>query len=318
MTNSATRALAGGNHKSTGIDWLGSIPACWEVGNLRRFAQMKTGHTPSRNETSYWDNCNIPWFGLADVWQLRDGTRKYLGKTKENISEIGLANSAAELLPAGTVILSRTASVGFTGIMPVQMATTQDFWNWICGPKLLPDYLYWLFRAMGPKIEQTTNGSTHKTIYQGDAASFEICVPPLETQHRIARFLDDKAARINRLIGKKRALLDRLAEKRQALITRTVTKGLNPAAPMKPSGIDWLGISRRIGRYCPSKGWRNSKAGTHLTRRSVHTGKIAKYLGCRSTTRQSCGQQIIFQIRLSRSMSWGWQTRQRGFSLRGR
>lgn len=66
-------------------------------------------------------------------------------------------------------------------------------------------------------------------------------LPPLETQQRIARFLDEKTARIDGLIEKKRALLDRLAEKRQALITRAVTKGLNPDAPMKPSGIDWLG-----------------------------------------------------------------------------
>ena len=65
--------------------------------------------------------------------------------------------------------------------------------------------------------------------------------PPLDTQRRIARFLDEKTARIDGLIEKKRALLDRLAEKRQALITRAVTKGLNPDAPMKPSGIDWLG-----------------------------------------------------------------------------
>lgn len=65
--------------------------------------------------------------------------------------------------------------------------------------------------------------------------------PPLETQQRIARFLDAKTARIDGLIEKKRALLDRLAEKRQALITRAVTKGLNPDAPMKSSGIDWLG-----------------------------------------------------------------------------
>ncbi len=66
-------------------------------------------------------------------------------------------------------------------------------------------------------------------------------LPPLETQQRIASFLDEKTARIDGLIEKKRALLDRLAEKRQALITRAVTKGLNPDAPMKPSGIDWLG-----------------------------------------------------------------------------
>lgn len=66
-------------------------------------------------------------------------------------------------------------------------------------------------------------------------------LPPLEIQRRIARFLDEKTARIDGLIEKKRALLNRLAEKRQALITRAVTRGLNPDAPIKPSGIDWLG-----------------------------------------------------------------------------
>ena len=65
--------------------------------------------------------------------------------------------------------------------------------------------------------------------------------PPLDTQRRIARFLDEKTVRIDGLIEKKRELVDRLAEKRQALITRAVTKGLNPDAPMKPSGIEWLG-----------------------------------------------------------------------------
>lgn len=66
-------------------------------------------------------------------------------------------------------------------------------------------------------------------------------LPRIEAQQRITRFLDEKTAQIGELIEKKRALLDRLAEKRQALITRAVTKGLNPDAPMKPSGIDWLG-----------------------------------------------------------------------------
>ena len=68
-----------------------------------------------------------------------------------------------------------------------------------------------------------------------------IALPPLDTQRRIARFLDEKTVRIDGLIEKKRELVDRLAEKRQALITRAVTKGLNPDAPMKPSGIEWLG-----------------------------------------------------------------------------
>ena len=66
-------------------------------------------------------------------------------------------------------------------------------------------------------------------------------LPTLSTQRRIARFLDEKTARIDGLIVKKGALLDRLADKRQTLITRAVTKGVNAQTPMKPSGISWLG-----------------------------------------------------------------------------
>src|SRR5207249_3411959 len=108
---------------------------------LKYVTRLETGHTPSRQHPEYWENCTIPWFSLADVWQIRDGRKEYLEDTAEKVSELGLANSAARLLPLGTVIVSRTASVGFSGIMPVPMATTQDFVNWICGPKLLPEYL---------------------------------------------------------------------------------------------------------------------------------------------------------------------------------
>ncbi|MDV6259658.1 restriction endonuclease subunit S, partial [Rhodococcus ruber] len=103
------------------------IPSHWESGNIRRFAQMKSGHTPSRSVQDFWENTDIPWFTLADVWQLRDGKQIYLGDTANKINELGLANSAAELLPAGTVVLSRTASVGFSGIMPRPMATSEVF-----------------------------------------------------------------------------------------------------------------------------------------------------------------------------------------------
>lgn len=71
--------------------------------------------------------------------------------------------------------------------------------------------------------------------------SLPVPFPPLETQKRIAAFLDEKTTQIDTLIARKQALLARLAEKRQAIITQAVTKGLNPAAPLKDSGIDWLG-----------------------------------------------------------------------------
>lgn len=107
-----------------------------------------------------------------------------------------------------------------------------------------PEYLNYLLlaiyngRGTYPHLKQSTG------IQNLDLASFldiKVDIPPLKTQRRIAQFLDEKTARIDGLIEKKRGLLDLLAEKRQTLITRAVTKGLNPDAPMKPSGIDWLG-----------------------------------------------------------------------------
>ena len=91
------------------------------------------------------------------------------------------------------------------------------------------------------RIKVMVSTTTYPNLKVGEYIGHELPLPPLETQRRIAQFLDEKTARIDGLIEKKRALLDRLAEKRQALITRAVTKGLNPDAPMRPSGIDWLG-----------------------------------------------------------------------------
>ena len=91
------------------------------------------------------------------------------------------------------------------------------------------------------QFKLAANGVTRFGLGQYPMKNAFISLPPLDTQRQIARFLDEKTARIDGLIEKKRALLDRLAEKRQALITRAVTKGLNPDAPMKPSGIDWIG-----------------------------------------------------------------------------
>lgn len=206
---------------NTGL--LEDLPAHWTRTRLSRVATRHTGHTPSRSVPEYWVDTTIPWFTLADVWQLRGGTEKYLGETTSCISELGLQNSAAELLPAGTVVLSRTASVGFTGIMPKPMATSQDYWNWVCGPALLPEYLWNVFRAMRPEFEQIKAGSTHQTIYQADAAALEIPLPPLAEQREIADRLDRETARIDTLIAKAERFIELAQERRAALITAAVT-----------------------------------------------------------------------------------------------
>jgi len=228
-------------YKDSGVEWLGEIPAHWEVQRTKHVARLRSGHTPSRQHPEYWVDCTIPWFGLADVWQLRDGRQEYVAETSEKISALGLANSAARLLPKGTVMLSRTASVGFSGIMATQMATTQDFANWVCGERIRSEYLLYAFRSMGHEFRRLTMGSTHQTIYMPDVGKFSTPVPPILEQDRIVAFIRKETAKIDALLAKKERLIELLQEKRTALITRAVTQGLDPNVPMKDSGVAWLG-----------------------------------------------------------------------------
>ncbi|WP_420634459.1 restriction endonuclease subunit S [Candidatus Palauibacter sp.] len=228
-------------YRDSGVEWLGEIPAHWNAKRTKFAATLRSGHTPSRQKAEYWQDCTIPWFGLADVWQVRDGRVEYVRETAEKISEIGLANSSARLLPEGTVILSRTASVGFSAILGVDMATTQDFVNWICGPSIRPEYLLYVFRAMESEFRRLTMGSTHQTIYMHDVDGFSTPVPPISEQDQIVAFIRKETARIDALVTKQERLIDLLQEKRTVLITRAVTRGLDPDVPMRDSGLDWLG-----------------------------------------------------------------------------
>ncbi|WP_353219704.1 restriction endonuclease subunit S [Salinisphaera sp. S4-8] len=112
------------------------------------------------------------------------------------------------------------------------------------GPALDAKFLFYLtmsheFRSRGESEMLGAGGQ--KRVPEAFLKNWSPVLPPVQDQRRITQFLDEKTSRIDALIEKKRVLLDRLAERRQALITQSVTKGLDPDASFKPSGIDWLG-----------------------------------------------------------------------------
>ncbi|PVC85444.1 hypothetical protein DBP19_26870 [Streptomyces sp. CS090A] len=190
----------------------------WPTAPIRFVARLGSGHTPSRNVPEYWEDCKVPWITLADVWQLRTGRVDVITDTKEKVSSLGLANSSAVRHPAGTVILSRTASVGFSAIMGTAMATSQDFATWTCGPDLDPRFLLHSLRAMAPDLKRVATGSTHKTIYMPDIEQLRVPLPSIEEQRRIADFLDTQTARIDRMMNLQQAALDRVAERDAAAL----------------------------------------------------------------------------------------------------
>jgi type I restriction enzyme S subunit len=209
--------------KPSGIEWLGEVPAHWPVMPIRRCARLESGHTPSRQHPEYWIDCSIPWFTLADVWQIREGKADYIYETHEKVSDVGLANSAARLLPKGTVMLSRTASVGFSAMMGVDMATTQDFANWVCGERLLPEYLLLVFRAMQSEFRRLMMGSTHNTIYMPDIQALRFALPPLTEQRAIVSHVHALTRKLDRLLEEVRSAENLLLERRAAVISAAVT-----------------------------------------------------------------------------------------------
>jgi type I restriction enzyme S subunit len=135
----------------------------------------------------YWDG-EIPWLTPKEITGLAEGL--FVSRTERSITQLGLDSSAAKLMPAGTVMLSKRAPVGAVAVNAVPMATNQGFLNFRCGKLIRPLYLaYWL-RANRPYLDKVANGSTYPELYQNDLFEFEIAVPSVESQDRIIEVLN--------------------------------------------------------------------------------------------------------------------------------
>lgn len=175
---------------SVGLPEL-AAPNGWRWTALSEVAQLESGHTPSRKSPEYWDG-DIPWIGIRDATENHGRT---IHDTKQHVSTLGLQNSSARLLPAETVCLSRTASVGFVVVMGRPMATSQDFVNWVCGEHLDAHYLKYVLLSENEALWRFASGTTHQTIYYPEAKAFHACLPPKSEQKAIVsvlRALDDK------------------------------------------------------------------------------------------------------------------------------
>jgi type I restriction enzyme S subunit len=224
--------------------WRGSIPEHWEWAKLNRVAQLGTGHTPDRKKPEYWIDCDIPWVTAADLSSRTDAFAPLL-ETEQHVSRLGVANSAAVVHPANTVMLCRTASVGLFCVTGVPMATTQAFVTWTPGPRLDARYLLYVIAGLGDEYERLAYGSTHMTIYMPDLEAIRIPLPPIEEQRRIAAFLDDQVGRIDQAIELRR-YQGRLTQMGSKLRAERLVEDLG-------SQFGWLEMRRAILKI--EQGW---------------------------------------------------------------
>ena len=231
--------VAGHSALSLGATGL-PLPSSWCWAPLVDLARLESGHTPSRRRPDWWDG-DVPWVGIKDARAHHGGT---IHKTLQMTNEAGLANSAARLLPANTVCLSRTASVGYVVVLGRPMATSQDFVNWICTEGLDPKWLQIVFLADPKALRKFGKGSTHTTIYFPEALSLHVAVPPLPEQRVIATEVDKRL----RDCAKQETLLKRAHTRatalRQSILKRAFEGRLVPQDPANEPASVLLGRIR--------------------------------------------------------------------------
>ena len=153
------------------------------LGNTDVF-KIESGGTPSSTEDSYW-NGGIAWATLADL-PAADRITK-LTATTRTISQQGLNNSSAKVLPVDTVLVSSRATIGRVALAKVPMATNQGFKNIIIQDikRASPDFVAHMMKRLAPEMERMASGGTFKEISKAAISTLSIPLPPLEVQQQI-------------------------------------------------------------------------------------------------------------------------------------
>lgn len=249
-------------YKDSGVEWLGEIPAGWEVKRLKNsVSNILSGGTPESDNPDFWtdESAGTPWVAISDM------TRSFhVHETLRRLTARGLHSKRLPVLPRGTLLYSMYASLGKVAILEVDAVVNQAILGIITSEDVASrEYLRWWLEFMQGHVQMLSSSSTQDNLNAEKVRSMPIVIPSSSTQRAIAAFLDRETARIDALVAKKERLITLLQERRTALITRAVTKSLDLAAPMKGSGVEWLG--EIPAHWEVSKMWQISSARSGAT-----------------------------------------------------
>lgn len=166
----------------------------WQLVKLRDCCEVVGGATPKREIPDYWDSPDVPWVTPKDVSNL---ARPTLEDAPEYISEAGFKSCSTSMLPKGSVLVTSRAPIGNIAIAGRDLCTNQGFKSLIPGESVDGLYLYYCMRHSSQRLQALGNGATFKEVSKKIVEEFEIPLPPLPEQKRIAAILD-KADAIRR------------------------------------------------------------------------------------------------------------------------
>ncbi|HCH0839965.1 TPA: restriction endonuclease subunit S [Vibrio parahaemolyticus] len=224
-------------YKDSGVEWLENIPSHWETKPLKHLCSFNDDVLAENTKKDY----ELCYVDIGSV-SATDGISRV-----ETMTYGSAPSRARRLVRDGDVIVS-TVRTYLEAIAPINnppsnMVVSTGFAVIRPNNKLYKGYAAYCLRANGfiKEVVARSVGVSYPAINATELVGIAVPSLPIEEQTQIANFLDHETAKIDRLIEKQQQLIKLLKEKRQAVISHAVTKGLNPQAPMKDSGVEWLG-----------------------------------------------------------------------------
>jgi type I restriction enzyme S subunit len=237
------------SYKDSGVEWLGEVPEGWDVKKLKYIGKAIIGLTYSPSDITDEQEGTL----VLRSSNLQNGRIKLDDnvfvkmkipislRTREKDILICSRNGSRSLIGKNALIEKEATGICFGAFTTVFRSQYNNFLFYIFNSNI---FLYQSGLCVTSTINQLTTSMLN---------NFEVALPPLPEQEQIAQFLDRETAKIDLLIAKKERLIELLKEKRTALISHAVTKGLNPDAPMKDSGVEWLGEVPESWKIIPIK-----------------------------------------------------------------
>lgn len=226
--------------KDSGIEWIASVPIAWTKMKIKNaVAVIGSGTTPASGSYLYYENGTIPWIQSGDIYG-----KKTIYEPSVLITDAAIKAIPAlrEYIPDFIIVAMYGGSVGNIAISKISACVNQA----CCCIK--PDenndigFMYYWISMCKEDFLRVSEGGGQPNISQNKIKNQYYYEPPIDEQRRIAAYLDTKCAEIDALTADIQAQIDTLEQYKRSVITKAVTKGLNPDAEMKDSGIEWVGM----------------------------------------------------------------------------
>ena len=193
---------------------LPTLPEGWVWTKLGDIGEIASGGTPSTKVYTNFDG-DISWITPAD---LSGFDEKFIARGRRNLSEKGLNSSSATLLPAGTVLYSSRAPIGYVAIATSNISTNQGFKNIVLGKHIFNEYVYYYLKGSKKLAESFASGTTFSELSAKRFSQLPIPFPPLPEQHRIVAKIEELFTKLDAGVKSLEKTKAQLKRYRQAVL----------------------------------------------------------------------------------------------------